>query len=1021
MKKILSMMISICAANVLFAADNYYFTINNGVFKQVTKENGVYKYTDGSGNVDGDIFILAKVVGKNGDFSLGEGAKTIQSSSNYSSLAIGKNSQANAENIVAIGNQAGQNSTNNSGSVFIGARSGLESKKYNTQLEWGSIFIGQDAGNGSKGDANFYIGSSTGQNHRGSQNIFLGDTAKTVKYDEKGPKSSAKIVDEETFGNRNIYIGNKYIHPTVPNDVSKPDSYINDTIAIGTLANADKSKGIAIGSSSSSSKYGALSIGKNSIAIGTSTDNNKNGATAKGDNSISFGADTLATAIDGIALGSSSIANEEFIQNKQSVYLYDDDNVKNTVENTKGALSVGSDGKETKRFTRQIINVAAGSKDSDAVNVAQLRAGLDQGLNFKANTGKHKAKLGQTITIKGSDQNTNWDEFDKGQNIMTNIDKDGNILVGLSKNLSGLTSAEFSESVTIKNGPSITKNGIDAKNTKIINLANATNDTDAVAYGQVKNLINEAKTEVTGKIKFKVDNDEKTGLNNNILTINGDNKNITTSTDKNGKIKVSLNDEINLGKDGESKIKLGNDGLTITQKDGTKGPSITTNGINAGNKVLTNLASGLEGRKLEDIKKDIENAGGNPTKMPKEASNAATIGDLAEVNSKITNANADITNITNTTKNINKVIGGNPKDPNNFIDENGNLTTKGKEALATNTASGQGVIENTNIIQAINNINKQGTRFFHVNDGTGPIATQKTDGQDSSAGSTGGVAIGVQAEVGKNAANAIAIGTKSSVSVEGGVALGSNSVANRAKNKKGYEPKSASKEQKEAIHATTKGDLGVVSVGKFDGNTLQASRQITGVAAGTEDSDAVNVAQLKAVQQVANQGNKWIAADNSKNKANAEAKGENSVAIGPGSDTKIIVNGKSTERSNTVSVGSKGNQRTISNVAPGVYDSDAATVGQLKAGLNNIHGKLDEYKKDSHAGTASAMAIGNLPQSTIPGKGMVSLGGGFYDDESAMAIGLSKMSDDGKWVVKGSASYDSQENAGAAVSVGFHF
>ena len=1009
MKKILSMMISICAASALFAADNYYFTINNGVFKQVTKENGVYKYTDGSGNADGDIFILAKVVGKNGDFSLGEGAKTIQSSSNYSSLAIGKNSQANAGNIVAIGNQAGQNSTNNSGSVFIGARSGLGSKKYNTQPEWGSIFIGQDAGNGSKGDANFYIGSSTGQNHRGSQNIFLGDTAKTIKHDaENVDSTSSSIVNVETFGNRNIYIGNRYVHGNVP----KSDDYINDTIAIGTLANADKSKGIAIGSSSSGSKFGALSIGKNSIAIGTSTSNSKNGATAKGDNSISFGADTLATAIDGIALGSSSIANEEFIQNKQSVYLYDDDNVKNTVENTKGALSVGSDGKETKRFTRQIINVAAGSKDSDAVNVAQLRAGLDQGLNFKANTGKHKAKLGQTITIKGSDQNTNWDKFDKGQNIMTNIDNDGNIVVGLSKNLSGLTSAEFSESVTIKNGPSITKNGIDAKNTKITNLANAIDDTDAVAYGQVKNLINEAKTEVTGKIKFKVDNDEQTGLNNNILTINGDNKNITTSTDKNGKIKVSLNDEINLGKDGESKIKLGNDGLTITQKDGTKGPSITTNGINAGNKVLTNLASGLEGRKLEDIKKDIDKAGGDPTKMPKEASNAATIGDLANVDSKITNINTNITNIANTTN----IIGG------DIFIKDGKLTDEGVKALTTNAASGQDVIKNKNIIQAVSNINKQGTRFFHVNDGTDPIGDrEKDDKQDSSAGSIGGVAIGVQAEVGKNAANAIAIGTKSSVSVEGGVALGSNSVANRAKNTKGYEPDTASDKQKEAIRATTKGDLGVVSVGKFDGNTLQASRQITGVAAGTEDSDAVNVAQLKAVQQVANQGNKWIAADNSKNKANTEAKGENSVAIGPGSNTKIIVNGKPTERSNTVSVGSKGNQRTISNVAPGVLNSDAATVGQLKAGLNNIHGKLDEYKKDSHAGTASAMAIGNLPQSTIPGKGMVSLGGSFYDGESAMAIGLSKMSDDGKWVVKGSASYDSQENAGAAVSVGFHF
>ena len=1017
MKKILSMMISICAANVLFAADNYYFTINNGVFKQVTKENGVYKYTDGSGNVDGDIFILAKVVGKNGDFSLGEGAKTIQSSSNYSSLAIGKNSQANAENIVAIGNQAGQNSTNNSGSVFIGARSGLESKKYNTQLEWGSIFIGQDAGNGSKGDANFYIGSSTGQNHTGSQNIFLGDTAKTVKYDEKGPKSSAKIVDEETFGNRNIYIGNKYIHYKFLNS----DDYINDTIAIGTLANADKSKGIAIGSSSSGSKYGALSIGKNSIAIGTSTSNSKNGATAEGDNSISFGADTLATAIDGIALGSFSIANKKSLtkDDQKKVFLYEDENVKNTVKDTKGALSVGFNDKD-KGFTRQITNVAAGSSDTDAVNVAQLRAGLDKGLKFAANSGvnDYTAKLGTTISVKGDDKNTDWNNFDSGKNIMTNIDKDGNILVGLSKKLSGL------ESVTIENGPSMSQTGINAGGKKITNLANATEDTDAVAYGQVKNLINNAKTDVAGSIKFKVDDDKETKLKDNTtLTINGDGKNIKTTTDGNGQIKVSLNDKVELGGgNNESKIELGKDGLRITQADGkTEGPSITTNGINAGNKVLTNLASGLEGRKLEDIKKDIENAGSDPTKMPKEASNAATIGDLAEVNSKITNANADITNITNTTKNINKVIGGNPKDPNNFIDENGNLTTKGKEALATNTASGQGVIENTNIIQAINNINKQGTRFFHVNDGTGPIATQKTDGQDSSAGSTGGVAIGVQAEVGKNAANAIAIGTKSSVSVEGGVALGSNSVANRAKNKKGYEPKSASKEQKEAIHATTKGDLGVVSVGKFDGNTLQASRQITGVAAGTEDSDAVNVAQLKAVQQVANQGNKWIAADNSKNKANAEAKGENSVAIGPGSDTKIIVNGKSTERSNTVSVGSKGNQRTISNVAPGVYDSDAATVGQLKAGLNNIHGKLDEYKKDSHAGTASAMAIGNLPQSTIPGKGMVSLGGGFYDDESAMAIGLSKMSDDGKWVVKGSASYDSQENAGAAVSVGFHF
>lgn len=188
--------------------------------------------------------------------------------------------------------------------------------------------------------------------------------------------------------------------------------------------------------------------------------------------------------------------------------------------------------------------------------------------------------------------------------------------------------------------------------------------------------------------------------------------------------------------------------------------------------------------------------------------------------------------------------------------------------------------------------------------------------------------------------------------------------------------------------------------------------KITKVADGKADDDAATVRQLKNIA-VGASGVKESDKKDDWAKEKPKATGKNSVSIAGGSTDG--------GRNNTVSVGSKGNQRTISNVAPGVLNSDAATVGQLKAGLNNVHEKLDEYKKDSSAGTASAMAIGNLPQSTIPGKGMVSLGGGFYDGESAMAIGLSKMSDDGKWVVKGSASYDSQENAGAAVSVGFHF
>ena len=427
---------------------------------------------------------------------------------------------------------------------------------------------------------------------------------------------------------------------------------------------------------------------------------------------------------------------------------------------------------------------------------------------------------------------------------------------------------------------------------------------------------------------------------------------------------------------------------------------------------------------------------------------------------------------------IKEYIGGDIKDPDS------------KNKLITHDVSEQKTTENENIIAAINKINQEGIGFVHVNgekltrdasgkskndssaEGNNAIAIGpksraignnsiaigvgnvvkgensgaigdpsivEADGSYSvgnnntvSLGANGSFILGNNVSIEKNAKQALALGEKTKVSVAGGIALGSGSVANR-----------------KALDDTTKKDVylfdnkdvadtvantkGAISVGSDKvGNKF--TRQITGVAAGTQDSDAVNVAQLKAVEKVASQGSKWIAADNRKfdkngkvvnNSTPAKAEGVNSVAIGAGSNTKVASNGKVVDRPNTVSVGGLKDgvvtQRTISNVAPGVLNSDAATMGQLRAGLNDVYGKLGEYKKRASAGTASAMAIGNMPQATIPGKGMVSLGSGFYDGQSAMAIGLSKMSDDGKWVFKGSASYDSQEKAGAALSVGFHF
>ena len=109
-------------------------------------------------------------------------------------------------------------------------------------------------------------------------------------------------------------------------------------------------------------------------------------------------------------------------------------------------------------------------------------ATLSDGLKFGANVGDvYGAKLNSQINVKGADSNTNWSEFDGGDNVMTNIDKSGNVRVGIKKNLKveSVTANKFtagdtvidSNGVTIKNGPSMTKNGIDAGNKQITNVA----------------------------------------------------------------------------------------------------------------------------------------------------------------------------------------------------------------------------------------------------------------------------------------------------------------------------------------------------------------------------------------------------------------------------------------------------------------------------------------------------------------------------------------------------------------------
>jgi autotransporter adhesin len=275
-------------------------------------------------------------------------------------------------------------------------------------------------------------------------------------------------------------------------------------------------------------------------------------------------------------------------------------------------------------------------------------------------------------------------------------------------------------------------------------------------------------------------------------------------------------------------------------------------------------------------------------------------------------------------------------------------------------------------------------------------------GQGATSHRADSVAIGTQSSAA--AVQGVAIGAGSSVTQAGGVALGAGSVASTAAGAAGYVPTGASTSQTAAVNATTS-TLSAVSVGDAANGQF---RQITGVAAGSLDSDAVNVSQLKAVQ--------------------------NTVASVDQSAVKYETNADGTTNYNSVKLGGTNTDApvTLHNVADGVAGNDAVNVNQLNAGLaaanqytdaklGQVQANVDRVSKEANAGAAGAMAMANLPQAAIPGKSMVSAGVAAFDGQAAIALGVSKLADNGRWIVKFSGTANSRGKVGVAAGMGFHW
>mgnify|MGYP000863674932 CR=1 FL=1 len=98
-----------------------------------------------------------------------------------------------------------------------------------------------------------------------------------------------------------------------------------------------------------------------------------------------------------------------------------------------------------------------------------------------------------------------------------------------------------------------------------------------------------------------------------------------------------------------------------------------------------------------------------------------------------------------------------------------------------------------------------------------------------------------------------------------------------------------------------------------------------------------------------------------------------------------------------------------------------SVLGVVNNQLSDLRNQIDVNRRDGNAGTAGAMAMAGMPQAYLPGKSMLAAGVGYYEGQSAIAIGMSRISDNGKWVTKLTGSANTRGKVGVSAGVGYQW
>ena len=720
-----------------------------------------------------------------------------------------------------------------------------------------------------------------------------------------------------------------------------------------------------------------------------------------------------------------------------------------------GDVNITADG--INAGNKAISNVAAGVKDTDAANVGQLnrltaaaKTEVEAGTNIASVSSKQGAN-GQTVytvNADGASVSAGSDNI-----VVTKGNKDANNVTDYAVDLSKAVKADIAKGVAAK----------DAVDNKGISFAGDSGTTVANKLGDTVAVKGDANITTTAGA-----NGIQVGLNKDLKVDSvkaGD-----TVVNNNG---VNVGDKVALGKDG---LKAGDVNITAEgiNAGGKKVTGVAAGTVAAGSTDAVN--GGQLHQVYELIGSNGGNVNTAPPSVEADGkAGLGNIKNITLVDNSNNPNVTNVTNETKIAQsNGYSLVTYNVEDQgmyvtNNVIEAVGRMNEQGIKFFHTNDG------EVNPDVQARNSEDSSASGayatavgFQAASKGTNAIAIgkgAKANAENTIAIGTGNIvsgknsgAIGDPTVVSGN--SSYSIGNNNNVSADNAYALGSNIKAtvkdsvylgDRAQTQ-GIRTADAAKGEaytygglndkavagKAGSAAAANKVAGVVTVG----NGTDETRQVQGVAAGVvsaDSTDAINGSQLYYTNQaIANVATQATAAKTEvtagKNVVVNQTTGNSgqtvyNVATTDKLDVTSVTAGGVTVNAQGVSIAAptannpantvslspiglnNGGQR-ITNVAPAKEGTDAVNLNQLAGMGNALQNNIERVGKKAYAGVAGAIAQGSIPQVTRPGATGIGVGSGYYGGQSAMAIGVSAMSDGGNWVVKGNFSANTDGHVG---------